>query len=113
MLTAEAKILGLGKTYKDGLEVLEIWILKSKASHLPYIENQGVSINLIINNTSYDALLRSTENMRYVWISPKLFSKDEKRYKLANILQKEGFTKNQTIELKIAGKTLFLFEKQE
>ena len=107
----EAKILGLGKFYKDGLEALEIWIPKKKANALPYVENQGVSIDLYINNKCYETLLRSTERMKYVWISPKLFNQDEERCKLANVLQEEGFNKNQNVYLKVEGKKLYLMEK--
>ena len=49
--------------------------------------------------------------MRYVWISPKVFNQNEGRCKLANVLQEEGFNKNQNVFFKIEGKNLYLMEK--
>ena len=104
--TVEAKIRGLATFYQNGLERFEIHIKKQDAKYLPYIENEAVPIELCINDTCYDSLLRSTAKNKYVWISPKLITKNEEKETLANVLLEEGFQKNQTVSLKVDGKII-------
>lgn len=101
-------IHGLGNRYADGIERMEIWIDSDRANGLPYSYGHRIPIVLQINGVHYHAGLRATVNNDYVWISPDLKSEDGVADKLAYVLTKAGFNKNDKVILITDGKNIVL-----
>jgi len=109
----QGHIRGLSQYYVDGLERIEIWVPKSKASSLPYKENIRVPIWLTICSNSYSAGLRSTTNNEYVWISPDLKDSKSKKVSLARALIENGFKKSERIFLSVNGDVIHITHASE
>ena len=86
-------IRGLGRRLKEGLDAMEIWVIKNHANELPYRYNLRIPITLIIEDKKYNAGLRSTRNNEYVWICPDLRDDADNRISLARALTSHGFQK--------------------
>jgi hypothetical protein len=89
--------------YRDGLEPLEIWVPRKQADGLPYVLGQPVPIKLRIADARYDTELRSTPRNPCVWISPRLFSQNGERRKLAHVLDEAEFVKKEKVLLRVNG----------
>lgn len=101
-------IHGLGNLYKDGTERMEIWVLPNSANDLPYSYGKRIPIDLQINGEHYNAGLRATMNNAYIWISPDVKTKDGVSEKLAYVLIKAGFKKNDKVFLGTDGNNIVL-----
>ena len=91
-----AYIRGLNSYYRDGTERLEIWINKKFENNFPNIFSQPVEIFIKFNNQIFTGFFRKTEKCVYLWFSPFLYAK-EKRLRLADVLKKYKFKKNDKI----------------
>ena len=98
-----AKVRGLGHRYRDGLEMMSVDAKKVEAEGLPFRERVRVPITLVIGGEAYTAGLRTTPRMPAVWISPDLVRQSGERTKLARVLDRNGFQKNQTVFLYVEG----------
>lgn len=107
-MTSEVKgtIRGLGDLYPDGTERMEIHLPSDRTNGLPYSDGNRVPLELQINGDHYRAGLRATVSNPYIWISPDLKTKDGVSEKLAHVLTKAGFKKNDKIFLVIDGKNI-------
>lgn len=102
----EAYIRGLGHSYVDGPERMEIWISKKEASTIPHTYGMRIPIRLRIGDETFEAGIRSTSRNEYVWICPDLRDELDKKVRLSEILINFGFQKNQKIFLQFKGKVL-------
>jgi hypothetical protein len=83
--SAEGRVVSLSQPYADRVESIEIWIPKTDASALPFVEGKRVPIKLEYGHRAFDAGLRATKRNEYVWICPDL-REDGKRVRLADVL---------------------------
>ena len=107
-MAVKGTIRGLATYYTDGVESLEIHVVKRKSRGLPTAEGQRISITLVVGERHYQAGLRSTVNCNYVWISPDLTDADGYDAKLAYVLPEAGFVKNQQVELEVSDRVVTL-----
>ena len=101
-------IHGLGKRYADGTEPMEIWVPSDRANGLPYSNGQRVPVSLKISGDFYHAGLRATVKNAYVWISPDVINGAGLPEKLAHVLARAGFKKNDKVFLCIEGTDIAL-----
>lgn len=97
----KGKVRGLSLFYQDGRERVEIWIDKRYQSSLPARNKQRIPVRLFFNSEPYDAGLRMTLKCPYVWICSNLEAKG-KKIRLADILEKYGIKKNETLSMLIS-----------
>jgi hypothetical protein len=102
-IRVNAKVRGLGQRYRDGLEMMSVDVNKAEAEGLPFAEGRRVPITLLIGGEAYAAGMRTTPRMTLVWISPDLVGPGEERTKLARVLDRNGFQKNQAVFLYVDG----------
>ena len=103
-----AIIRGLGQTYSDGVERMEIHIAIGFADHLPHEFGHRVPITMSIGGTQYLAGIRATINNPYIWICPDIKSEQGKPKKLAHVLSDAGFNKNDHVSLTVSGNSVSL-----
>jgi len=96
----------VGSHYADGAPRLEIWIPINQASGLPFRFNEPVPVELKIEQTKYRALLRSTTDNPYVWVSPTLYSSAGVRLTLGRVLTELAFRPNDRVRLVINGNAI-------
>ena len=99
MITGSVR--GLSQNYADGLERQEIIINKKYATSLPCKDNLRIPIKLLIATQTYDAGIRTTPNVKFVWICPDLRDINNRKISLARILKNNGFSNNQKIILEV------------
>ncbi len=100
------KIRGMSQWYADGLERLEIHIIKEEADDLPHRQGSRVAINLVVGGERYAGGLRATRKCAYVWICPDLRDAKGQRVSLARILLNGGFKKNHAVALHVDAKEI-------
>ncbi|MFP3569739.1 hypothetical protein [Paraburkholderia sp. SIMBA_030] len=96
-------IRGLGTTYADGTERMEIHVKLGKAKPLPHAMNARIPVLLDITGTLYQGGVRATPNNLYVWICPDITTLFSERRKLAHTLTAAGFHKNDQVCLDVDG----------
>jgi hypothetical protein len=69
-MAISGRIRGRGVRYADRAEALEIHIRKSESQGLPAEEGRRVSITLHVDGRRYNAGLRCTSNLPFLWICP-------------------------------------------
>ena len=94
-------VRGLSSHYANGVERMEIHVMKKAAHALPY-KNTRIRITLVIRDELYTGGLRSTERNKYVWICPDLILGGVKK-RLADVLNKAKFRKNCPVQLIVRG----------
>jgi hypothetical protein len=102
-----AKVWGLGKRYKDGTEQLELAVYDEDWQALPIRLGERVPITLVVGGQRYKAGLRSTTRAG-AWISPDLLDNAKRPTKLAYVLPKSGYEKNQSVMLEVSGTVVTL-----
>ncbi len=107
-MAVTGKIRGLATYYSNGVERMEIHVVKGKSQGLPTIEGQRVPITLVVGERHYQAGLRSTMDCNYVWISPDLTDADGNEIQLAYVLHEAGFVKNQQVKLGVSDRVVTL-----
>lgn len=90
------------------MERFEIHIDKKHAGGLPTKDNLRVPFNLIVGDQNYLAGILSTPTMPIVWICTDLKNNKNEKIILTQVLQDNGFEKNQTVLLEIDGNTIHL-----
>ena len=61
---------------------------------------------LFLGGKEYEAGIRSTKKVDYIWICPDLRDKNARKVSLVQAFTNEGFQKNQTVNLLIDGKRI-------
>ncbi len=103
----KGKVRGLSLFYSDGIERVEIWINKKYKNSLPAKNNQRIPIKLLFGSEPYNAGLRITPKCSAVWVCPNLEERGNK-VRLADITEKYGFRKNDTLEIFVSGNKLVI-----
>lgn len=98
----KGKVRGLSLFYSDGTERVEIWINKKYKNSLPAKNNQRIPVKLLFGSESYNAGLRMTPKCSVVWVCPNLKLNGSK-VRLADIMERWGFQKNDTLEVSVSG----------
>lgn len=93
----EAKVIGLGTKYKDGVERIEIHINKKYENILPCVNSKRINIFLKLDKIIYTAGLRVTEQNAIIWICPDLKDLEYKKVRLVDLILSNGFNKNDKI----------------
>lgn len=101
-------IRGLGTTYVDGTERMEIHVRLDDARALPHAMNIRIPVLLAISGTQYHAGVRATPNNLYVWICPDIRTLLCERKKLGHALADAGFHKNDQVFLDVDGNSITL-----
>src|SRR5690606_37562334 len=83
-------VRGMSHVYANQLESLEIQVRKRDAQGFPFVDGEAVGIRLHINNATYKGTVRATPNLDVIWISPKLYTSNERRITLAEALHDAG-----------------------
>ena len=96
-------IRGLGTTYADGTERMEIHIKLGQAQPLPHVMNERIPVLLNVSGTLYHGGIRATPDNLYVWICPDITTLSRERTKLARVLTDFGFNKNEQVYLDVDG----------
>ena len=99
--------------YADNQERFEIWICLEEHEVFPFVMNERLSCLLIINFENYICGVRSTPDSGS-WISPDLRgpNKPEMKCRLSEVLIKNGFNKNELVELQFdSSKKEFVINK--
>jgi hypothetical protein len=98
-----ATVCGLGKTYANGLEHVEISIDKHEARGLPFVEGEDVPIRLRIGGRTVAATLKATRDNSNVWISQSIVDEHGERSTLALLFRDAQLAKNQRLHLVVDG----------
>ena len=99
----EGYIRGLSQYYVDGLERMEIWVNKKNATPLPFQNGSRIPIRLKIGDSYYEAGLRTTSSLDYVYICPDLRDIQGQKISLSRVLTNSDFEKNQKVYLDVMG----------
>ncbi len=102
-------IRGMSQHYANGLERVYIAVDRRMADDLPHQDHRRIEITLIVGNRRHRIGIRTTPPDPYVWIGPYL---DDGTPKLAEVLEAEGYSKNQRVLLDIEGNILRLSPEQ-
>jgi|GEM_PF-4650314 len=103
-------IIRNNRNYNDGYPAFEIDIYLDKEKEFRVAHKKRVVYNLQVNNKNYLASIRHLKHLG-TWMSPYLNDlRTGERIRLSEILIKNGFMKNENINLKYdkKSKTLFL-----
>jgi hypothetical protein len=98
-------IRGMSLYYANGLERIYIAVDKGMAGDLPHQDHQRIEVILLVGKRRHRVGIRTTPRDSYVWIGPHL---DDGTPKLAELLEEEGFTKNQRVLLHVESNTVRL-----
>lgn len=104
--TISAVIRGLGTTYVDGAERMEIHIPLENATSFPHVMNMRIPVQLNILGTQYHGGVRATPNNRYVWICPDIRKMSHEPTKLSRALADAGLGKNDRVHLDVDGSSI-------
>src|SRR5207253_2262132 len=95
-----------GYRYVGGLNATEIHVDRRSATGLPFIDGQRVDITLSIGDEHVRGGLRATPDNPVVWISPDVRGAEDVDLKLAEVLGRNGFAKNDPVILSVDGNNI-------
>ncbi len=108
-MAVEANVRGLSRYYaEDKVECLEIRIAKPLPPELPFVEDEVVMIQLVVNGERFEAKLNAPTGNPYAWISPDLKDGAQCDVKLARVLKAAAIEKNQSVTLEVDGLSITL-----
>jgi hypothetical protein len=105
-LIIDGVVRDLGQQYVDGTTRLEIHVPMSRTDGLPLRIGERVPVRLLIEETEYQAGLRSTKDNGYAWLCADLVRPDGEGTNLGTVLSAAGFLANEPVQIVVDGTLL-------